>query len=500
MDYMDEFKLKSKIKKDNICLDIILPVLLLLLAFIFRYWNIKKANIGNDECFSLYYSQYSFEDIKNVLIMGDNPPLWEWILSLWVGIFGIGLLSLRSLSLLFNVLTIIPLYKLANSFFSRRIALGASLLYVFSSFSLFLSHDGRVYSLVGFLAVGSFYLFMKQFMKPVKYRWLHILVSNVLLVYSHYIAAFWIIVMEIFVVLLFTDLRKAMWKGLLFTVVGILVFCFPLIPIIFDRFMDSGLNGTWIEKCHGIEELYSMLCAFTNAPVPTALAIIIMVSALIKLASTTSINKLKLSPSLLVFLFWLIPLLLSFFLSFFIGFFLNRYFYFLLPFYLLSLVVCVDYLFVNKKFSRILTEFIFLIIIIFSFKMDSSVMRYAGWKGDVSKVANRLIELKKENSCVIISPYWIDKQLVYYFDEKHTIFANEGNLTEPVFSEYLKNKGFYYDMDYNAIDYSKYPTIIIVHENWKDVSSIINNLVNQGYVHDGSEIYQQLTIDFFCKQ
>jgi len=132
--------------------------------------------------------------------------------------------------------------------------------------------------------------------------------------------------------------------------------------------------------------------------------------------------------------------------------------------------------------------------------MDSSVMRYAGWKGDVSKVANRLIELKKENSCVIISPYWIDKQLVYYFDEKHTIFANEGNLTEPVFSEYLKNKGFYYDMDYNAIDYSKYPTIIIVHENWKDVSSIINNLVNQGYVHDGSEIYQQLTIDFFCKQ
>ena len=131
-------ELKINISNKNRLINVLLISALMLTAFIVRFIYVGKTDIGNDECFSLYYSQFSSLEIFKLLITGDgfaadNPPLWELVLSVWIKIFGIGLLSLRSLSLLFNVLTIIPLYKLANDFFSRRIAVGTSLLYIFSS-------------------------------------------------------------------------------------------------------------------------------------------------------------------------------------------------------------------------------------------------------------------------------------------------------------------------------------------------------------------------------
>ena len=125
-------------KEKNIArLDFFIVLALISIAFIVRFIYIGKTDIGNDECFSLYYSRFSALDIMKALTTGagfaaDNPPLWEIILGVWTKIFGINLLALRSLSLLFNVLTIIPLYKLANEFFSKRIAISVSLLYVFS--------------------------------------------------------------------------------------------------------------------------------------------------------------------------------------------------------------------------------------------------------------------------------------------------------------------------------------------------------------------------------
>lgn len=494
-------------KEKNIArLDFFIVLALISIAFIVRFIYIGKTDIGNDECFSLYYSRFSALDIMKALTTGagfaaDNPPLWEIILGVWTKIFGINLLALRSLSLLFNVLTIIPLYKLANEFFSKRIAISVSLLYVFSTFSLFLSHEGRVYSLVGFLAICSVYCFMKQYRNPSKFNWVLLLVSNVLLVYSHYMAAFWIIAMEVLTVIIFKDLRKTMWKALLFHIIGLLVFCFPLIPVVFERFMDSGLNGTWIKKCTGIEDFYSMLCTFTNAPVTTVLAITIMVSSLIKVAISMKSTKLSLSSSLLIVLFWTVPLVASFLLSFLVGFFLNRYFYFTLPLYLLTLVICINYLFPKRKLYRIITECIFLLAVIISFKMDSGVMRYAGWKGDVSKVSDRLIELKAEkDACVIISPQWIDKQLVYYFDEEHKVFANEGKLVEPVFQDYLRTEGYYYEYTYREEDYLRYSDVIIVHENLRDISSIVSELEMNGYKQKNCEMFLQMSISSFSKK
>ncbi len=493
-------------EKHSAWYDSLLLLFLITAAFIVRYIYIGKTDIGNDECFSLYYSRFSIFEIMKSLTTGngfaaDNPPLWEMILSIWIKIFGIELMSLRTLSLLFNVLTIIPLYKLANRFWSRETALVVSLLYVFSSFSLFLSHEGRVYSLVGLLSVCSVYFFMKQCKNPDKFNWIPSMISNILLVYSHYMAAFWIIAMEVLVVISFKDLRKSLWKGMLFHIIGLLVFCFPLIPVVISRFMDSGINGTWISKCSSIENFYSMLCTFTNAPVPTVFAIVIIISFLIKVIISRSKGKLNLSPSLMVILFWTIPLVVSFLLSFFVGFFLNRYFYFTLPFYILTLVICINYLFPKRKLYRHFVECIFLLSVIFSFKMDSGVMRYAGWKGDVCNVSKRLVELKTEkDACVIISPFWIDKQLVYYFDEKHELFANKGDMTEPVFSDYLNSQAYYYESDYNAETYLKYSNVIIVHENSKDISSIIRELDTNGYKQENSETYLQMSIKTFHRK
>ena len=70
---------------------------------------------------------------------------------------------------------------------------------------------------------------------------------------------------------------------------------------------------------------------------------------------------------------------------------------------------------------------------------------------------------------------------MYYFDEEHKVFANEGKLVEPVFQDYLRTEGYYYEYTYREEDYLRYSDVIIVHENMRDISSIVSELEMNGY-------------------
>ena len=106
-------------------------------AFALRFIFIGKADIGNDECFSLYYAQKSLADIVCSLSDYDNPPLWELILHFWIAAVGIGIVALRSLSAIFSTLTVIPIYLTGERHIGRGSGVIASLMYAFASFSLF---------------------------------------------------------------------------------------------------------------------------------------------------------------------------------------------------------------------------------------------------------------------------------------------------------------------------------------------------------------------------
>lgn len=473
--------------------DLLVCTLLVLVVFVLRIWHIGDADIGNDECFSLYYAQFTPTDIIQVLCRGDNPPLWELLLHGWIKVFGFGILSMRLLSLIFSVFTVIPVYLIGKHLPGRCVSMVAGSLYAVSTISIFLSHDGRVYSLVGILAAFSFYFFLLLAERPSLWRWSLWVIVNLLLIYSHYLA-WWVVVMEVALWLLVPSVRSGMGKGMLWAFAAMAVLYLPIVPTLIRRFADSGLHGTWIERCHGIDSLYSMLCCFSNAPVTTVLSIALMLSAMVKSLVRIVQRGFVAGPLTWITLMWVVPLLVSFGLSFLVGFFLNRYFYFLVPFYLLSLAAYVEYLFPKRRIPAVVLSVMLVAAMAASVRPDSSRLRYAGWKGDVSAVAKRMNDLKGEEEVTIIAPDWIDKQIVFYLDDKHQAFQSEGTLDEPVFRQYLEQKGYRYECDYQEFDYSACQQVVIVHGNDHNITGILNHLSGHGFQQSQQEVFQQMTL------
>lgn len=461
-------------------------------AFALRFIFIGKADIGNDECFSLYYAQKSLADIVCSLSDYDNPPLWELILHFWIAAVGIGIVALRSLSAIFSTLTVIPIYLTGERHIGRGSGVIASLMYAFASFSLFLAHDGRVYSLIGMLSAWSLFLFLSIInsnkKRPV--HWTLLTTCNILLFYGHYMTI-WVPACQLLTIFLIPKYRHYIKKYLLSLAVFIVAYL-PMVVTLAGRIADSGFHGTWIAKTHSFDSLYHMMCSLTNAPVTASLLLIVVgiaaVMAIIQIAKKTfqPTNATVLS------LMWAIPLLVSFAVSFFLGMFLNRYFYFILPTYLLSIAAYIRRIAPKPLWFNTLCNVTAIILMTVTFNPDSTTMRHGGWKGDTRAVATKIKQLNSHSDCnILLAPAWIDKQIVYYFDDDHLAFAQQGKLEQPVFYNYLTPKGFIYC---DSLQIPTKPTVYVVQEPWYNIDEWLELLSQYGYKQTDLDHHQQIDI------
>lgn len=465
----------------------------LTLAALLRCLYVAKPDIGNDECFSLFYAQYGLGDIVRTLAQGDNPPLWELLLHFWIMAFGVGVVSLRALSVVFSVATVVPIYLSGERFVGRHAGLAAAMVYAFCTFSIFLSHDGRVYSLVGMLAAWSAYLFLLLLNDDShrRRRWVWLTVVNLLIMYCHYLAI-WVVVAEAVTVLVHGDSRKRMWRGGLVHIGALAIGYIPMYPVLWQRFLDSGLHGTWIQRSTGVQNLYFMLGSYTNAPVVTALTMLLTAAAAVYSIVLIAHRKATFGNTARLTLMWTVPAVVSFGLSFLVGFLFNRYFYFLVPTYLLSLTAYAYRLAGRAKWLQWLLPAVLVLLMAVSVKPDSRHVRYGGWKGDTSAVAARIVEATAHgNANVVLAPEWVDKQVVYYLDLQHETFRTKGRLEEPVFEPYLTQQGWFY----GGSEYTpQRDTVLLVHEQWQDIGNEERRLTDLGYTRTANERFQQMEI------
>lgn len=153
---------------------------------------ITSNSIAGDEPFSIYHAQMDVPSIIQQLTSGNNPPLYEIMLHFWIELFGISALAARLPSLIFSTLTVLFIYKLGRSFFYRRVAVTAALLFVFSDYHVLFAHEARAYALLGLLSVVSMYYYLKIVVHE-NFRFTFIIsfvVASVILIYTHYFGLF----------------------------------------------------------------------------------------------------------------------------------------------------------------------------------------------------------------------------------------------------------------------------------------------------------------------
>ena len=454
--------------------------LLLALALLLRCLFIGKTDLGSDECFSLYMAQLNIPDIVRILCQGDNPPLWEMLLHGWIRLFGVSEIALRSLSLLFSVLTVIPIYFLGERHLHRYAGIAAALCFCCSTFSIYLSHDGRVYSLIGFLSACSAWLFVSISNNPKPFKFILLTLVNLLLLYGHYLSI-WIIVMEFVIFLIFKPIRSSIWKPYLLHVASLIILFLPMFPVLYTRFLDSGLHGTWIEKSSGIVNLYDLFWRMCNLPFVTVVALIIMGCALVFWMIRLKRERSPFSANAILTLLWWVPLLISFVLSFFTGFLLDRYFYFLFPlFYLAMAGYCLSLFPKHEKAGLCLMAF-FAILMAVSCSPDSSTKRFSAWHADIKPLVNQLKEAKEHEHALVILPESFDKQYVYYLDVRHEAFkSHRSPVNYYVYQEFLHSEGYYYDYSYPQADLGQYGMVAIVFHKSMPMNGLEHHLRTRG--------------------
>lgn len=122
---------------------------LLVLATVLRLHELTESAIWGDESSSLLLALYSPSALWHHAAHDVHPPLYFFLLHLWVQVLGEGVLALRLLSAVFGSLAVFLGGWLAWRLASRRAAFLATLLLALLPTAVRYSQEVRMYSLLG---------------------------------------------------------------------------------------------------------------------------------------------------------------------------------------------------------------------------------------------------------------------------------------------------------------------------------------------------------------
>ena len=148
-------------KDRSVFVVIILILIIMLLALALRFYGLEAQSLWYDEAFSVYLAGMDLSEITSRTAADIQPPLYYYMLHGWIETFGDGEGAVRSLSLLFGVLSVPLLYAVAWQLFRSRLAgLLAALFLAISPLHVWYGQETRMYTLLTFLCLLSSYLLL----------------------------------------------------------------------------------------------------------------------------------------------------------------------------------------------------------------------------------------------------------------------------------------------------------------------------------------------------
>ncbi len=170
--------------------DILVWAALVLFSVVLQLHEAAARTLWGDELFSLRVADRGWIDLVRAAVRDVvHPPLFYILLKIWISIGGERPVWLRSLPVLFSVLSLIPTVLLSWALGLSRKAFRLSLLLIAcSGFLVRYGHELRMYSLLQLLSMTSLYLFVRflRAARPSVAEFAALTVVNVAMVYTHY--------------------------------------------------------------------------------------------------------------------------------------------------------------------------------------------------------------------------------------------------------------------------------------------------------------------------
>ncbi|MCS7287298.1 MAG: glycosyltransferase family 39 protein [Anaerolineae bacterium] len=214
-----------------------LLALLVLLSFSLGIYQLDSQSLWYDEGVSAYLTYLSLSELTLWTAEDIQPPLYYYLLYLWVKAAGRSEFSLRFLSLFFGVLLVPGIWGLTTELLGRKAGLLAALFAALSPLYLWYSREARMYTMLTFFSVLSLRLFLeirgRVFSPLIFSAWV---VSLVAALYTHYFAAFLMASMAFMVLPLLLEKRVGTVVYLISGKGIALALYLPWLPFLFRRY------------------------------------------------------------------------------------------------------------------------------------------------------------------------------------------------------------------------------------------------------------------------
>src|SRR5581483_9807586 len=213
-----------------------LVLFLTVVAFALRVFELDKQSFWYDEAFSVYLSRFDLATITARTAADLQPPLYYYLLNLWMLLAGDFEFAVRFVSLFFGVLTIPLMYVTARRLFNTTTGLFAALIATLSALYLWYSQEARMYTLITFLGLLSSYALLRAVSaNSSRNWWITFALANIAAVYAHYFA-FTIIAFQLIYALwvVLRDRRSAI-RDTLIAFLAIFIVFLPCVPFMLNR-------------------------------------------------------------------------------------------------------------------------------------------------------------------------------------------------------------------------------------------------------------------------
>jgi len=245
-------------------------VLVLLVAFGLRLYSLPDKEMWYDEAFAVLYAENELGSIVYGTITpvegaaaDIHPLLYYFFLHGWMGI-GQSPFLVRFPSVVFGLVSICLLFRIAKELFDAQAALLAATLAAISPFHIWYSQEARMYSLLCLLSLLSIYLFVKAGKSNEWRHWIGFGLCTGVALYVHNLAFLIIVALDLVVLL---RRRWALLRRLVVAHVVSLLLFLPWLLLVPGQFAKVR-QAYWIPR-PGPTELVRTLIVFNfNLPGP----------------------------------------------------------------------------------------------------------------------------------------------------------------------------------------------------------------------------------------
>ena len=128
---------------------------ILVLAGAVRFYALGNQSLWSDEGNSMALATRTFAEIARDSAHDIHPPLYYWLLKIWVGAFGSSEVALRSLSASLGVLLVLAVAELGRRLYGESTGLAAAFVAALAPFQVYYSQEARMYILLALLSTLS---------------------------------------------------------------------------------------------------------------------------------------------------------------------------------------------------------------------------------------------------------------------------------------------------------------------------------------------------------